>query len=208
MSIRDNILKEYRAEGFDCSTKAGQYEDGKTYYPIVELEKFFYADNPGGQIVCEIHTMNNSYAVVTATLIGTDNKIWKANGYYAHTNADVWGINYLGTAQVNALRAVLNIWFAQKGNYEEPAPSYAPEFFAPSESDFPPQTDLFNKRNGMTLDQAKSFVITSMGNRTIGEIMEKNDPDEIVQLRDKLRFEYEMNTKLAEVAEIILPYIS
>lgn len=210
--IRDKILEEYRAEGFECSTKASQYDDGKTFYPIVELEKFFYADNPGGQIVCEIHTMNNSYAVVTATLIGTDNKIWKANGYYAHSNTDSWGVNYLGTAQANALRAVLNIWFAQKGDTEGAnVPfNFAPENSAPTD-DIPlsPPMSLPDNHGGMTTEQAmKTSLGQPFNGRTIEQIVSFGNPDELIALKNRLQMELQISSNLAPVAKVILPLIS
>lgn len=211
MSVRDKILEDYRAEGFDPKSKLQQFEGDKSFYPCAEKIKFFNADYPHGTIKCEVVLDNNVFATVKATVSCVDGT-WEAYGKWYHTNTDVFGMNYLATAQTVAISKALTLmgYSADKEDSADPdgSKNIMPDGAAPSfEIPMAPPMDISG--NGLTFEQAASTVMYGepFNGRTIKQILDFNKPTEISALRDQLRMELDMQTARAAVAEVILPLI-
>jgi hypothetical protein len=212
MSIRDKILEDYRAEGFDPKSKLQQFEGEKCYYPCAEKIRFFNADYPSGTIKCEVVMDNNIFATVKATVNCVDGSR-EAYGKWYHTNNDVFGMNYLATAQTVAISKALTLmgYSADTEDNTDPdgAKNFAPESSAPDDS-IPLSPPMDFSGNGLSVDQAMATAMYNapFSGQTIRQILANNDPEEITALRDQLRMEVDMQTSRATVAETILPLIS
>lgn len=211
MSVRDKILEEYRAEGFDPKTKIQQFDGGNTYFPCAEKIKFFNADYPGGTIKTEVIIDNNVFATVKATISCVDGTR-EAFGKWYHSNNDVFGMNYLATAQTIAISKALSLWgyAAEKEGDADPdgSKNIAPEDSAPT-IDIPLSPPISISNNGMSVEQAMSTVMYSapFDGKKIKEILDFKNPKEIIALREQLRMDLDMQTSRADVARVILPLI-
>ena len=213
MSIREKILEDYRAEGFNPKTKLQQFEGEKCYYPCAEKIRFFCADYPSGTIKCEVVLDNNVFATVKATVSCVDGT-WEAYGKWYHTNSDVFGMNYLATAQTVAISKALTLmgYSADTEDNTDPdgAKNFAPENSAPTD-DIPlsPPMSLPDNHGGMTKQQAmKTNLGQPFNGRTIEQIISFGNPDELIALKKRLQMELQISSNLAPVAKVILPLIS
>lgn len=213
--IRDKILEDYRAVGFNPKSKLQQFEGEKCYYPCAEKIRFFCADYPSGTIKCEVVLDNNVFATVKATVSCVDGT-WEAYGKWYHTNNDVFGMNYLATAQTVAISKALTLmgYSADAEDNTDPdgAKNFAPENSAPTDDDIPlsPPMSLSNNRGSqLTTEQAMKTVLYGQFNgRTIEQIISFGNPDELIALKNQLQMELDICSSLAPVAKVILPFIS
>ena len=212
MSIRDKILEEYRAEGFDPKTKLCSFEQEKSYFPCAEKIRFFNADYPNGTIITEVILDNNIFATVKAVITCEDGTR-EAYGKWYHSNADVFGMNYLATAQTVAISKALTLlgYSADKEENIDPdgSKNIAPEDSAPTDI-IPTSPPIDISGSGLSVDQAMATVMynSPFNGRTIKQILSDGKQDEITALRDQLRMESDMQTARAPVAEVILPLIA
>lgn len=212
MSIRDKLLHEYREESFDPKTKAKQFEDGKSYFPCSEKIMFFNADYPEGNIVTEITMDNNVFATVKATVRCKDG-VREASAKYYHSNENVFGVNYLASAQTIAISTALSNFGYKTKDEESGDPDgkmvIAPESSAPTEDFIPLSPPMDISGSGLTVEQAMSTAIFSppFSGQTIKQILAMNNPKEIIDLKKILQIDVDIHTSRAAVAEVILPLL-
>lgn len=212
MSIRERILEEYRAEGFDPKTKLSRIDGDKAYYPCAEKIKFFKADYPSGTIKTEVVMDNNVFATVKAIITCNDGTT-EAYGKWYHSNADAFGMNYLSTAQTVAVSKALTFMGYSSDQEDIVDPdgklNIAPEASAPDDM-IPTSPPIDITGNGLSVEQAMATVMynSPFNGETIKQILSENNPEKISALRDQLRSEVDMQTARAAVAEVILPLIS
>ena len=102
------LLGEYKNAEFDLQSKLQTFpESGKRYLPLNERIKMFVADNPNGSIECRVLADNNIFASVEAKITTDSGNCAVAVGKWYHSNNDAFGMNYLKTAQSNALASAL-----------------------------------------------------------------------------------------------------
>ena len=216
--IRSKILSEYKDASFDPTTKLS-YIDGangekKPLFSCTEKIKFFNADYPSGTIKTEVVMDNNIFATVRAIVTCVDGSR-EAFGKWYRSNSDVFGMNYLGTAQTVAISKALTLMGYSANGEDNVDPdgskNIAPEETAPPEDDLiplSPPVDISQK--GMTLDQALATVMYNIpfNGRSIKQILSEHNPGEIATLHQQLEMELDMQTSRAAVAKVILPLLS
>lgn len=191
LSCRDKLLLEYKSNEFDVTKKSAKYDDGSgKYLPLSEKIRMFRSDFPDGNIECTILCDNNVFATVQAKVTCSAGSVTAVAKWY-HNNQDVFGINYLGTAQSNAVSNALRL-LGYDISTEIDAPPKAN--IAPDNMELMPllpeltydesrNSRITNgtipnlkprKNNELTFEQAKTVFINTppFNGKTIGEILE------------------------------------
>ena len=216
----DILLKDYKEGNFELSSKLLSYEDSSgKYLPLSERIKMFRADNPGASIQTKILCDNNIFATVECT-VTTESCSVKAVSKYYHTNSDAFGMNYLSTAQSNALSIALK-WLGYDYN-EKPEPDPAGntnigevELLLPpidSSGYYPDKITGYNKPAPVKKSISDEDVLNTkipnppFANRTIQEILQTNNSEELKKLKEILEFSVKHNTPLSKAAKVALSW--
>lgn len=225
LNCRDKLLAEYKENGFEPSSKLKKYEDGTgSFLPLNEKIRMFRVDFPDGEITTEVVVDNNVMAVVKVTITCDSKGKGKtvAFGKWYHTNNDSYGMNYLQTAQSQALSGALRfLGYVAGGEENEPDPntnkgdiSEMPMPFLFDENQLPvaqmPQTQQLpakKKPEELTFEQACKTVLNTYPfvGKKIEDIL--NSGENIVALIEMLEFQLEQGMALAPVAKAVLPKI-
>ncbi len=219
---RDKLLEEYRNPSFNPQSKIKNAEDGNKYLPLKEKIRMFRSDNPEAFIECRVLVDNNLYASVECRIESSCGSAVAVGKWY-HTNTDVFGKNYLSTAQSNAISNALKLLgYDDYENEDEPSgelnigPVEQLPFILDDNQEYvvnPLVKEGSKKEIGknftLSVNQARTFRIPNVpfGNRTIGDILDNDGPDNIAKLKDILNFAIKHNTPLINVAKVILPLL-
>lgn len=225
LNCRDKLLAEYKADGFEPSSKLKKFEDGTgSFLPLNEKIRMFRVDFPEGEIITEVVVDNNVMAVVKVTITcdSKGNGKTVAFGKWYHTNNDSYGMNYLQTAQSQALSGALRfLGYVAGGEEAEPDPSSnkgdvneMPMPFLFDENQVPiaqmPQTQQLpakKKSDELTFEQACKTVLNlyPYKGKKIEDIL--NSGENILPLIEILEFQLDQGMTLAPVAKAVLPKI-
>lgn len=221
-TCRDILLSEYKTCSFDLHSKLQTFpESGKKYLPLNERIKMFVADNPNGSIECRVLADNNIFASIEAKITTDSGNIAVAVGKWYHSNTDSYGMNYVKTAQSNAVSSALkylgydyteeveaepdgslnkgDIFILDDNQEYIPNPSFVP--VAPKK-----QTNK-TVRTEITVEQAKSTVMTGppFNGMKIADILATKNQRYLDELKNRLVFAVQQGTTLAPIARVILP---
>lgn len=213
-SCREKLLAEYMDESWDVKSKLSKYDDGGTYLPLSEKIRMFRSDFPDGAIECSILIDNNIFATVQCKITCSIGNVTAVAKWY-HNNNDKFGMNYVGTAQSNAVSSALRLLGYDAGSEAE-----APPLSNVSEVELlpPPETLNFNnsaitegnaqpiarKNDILTFEQCKTIAINNppFSGKTVGEILDtKFMLNEFYAL---MRYFVEHKCVLSDAAKIIL----
>ena len=228
----DLLLGEYQSGNFDLQSKLQIFPDnGKRYLPLSERQKMFIADKPNGSIECRVLCDNNIFATVEARITTDSGNTAIAVGKWYHSNNDAFGMNYVKTAQSNAVSAALKFLGYDYTEEIEPEPAGDKNigeivplpFFFDDNQEYnynPPAPPVpqgrkqsigtgVSQTNELTVEQAKSFVINGapFGSMSIGGILNSGNEQFIVELKRRLTLALQQRTTLAPAAKVILPLI-
>lgn len=222
----DVLLGEYKTASFDLQSKLQtDPNSGKRFLPLSERIKMFVADNPNGSIKCRVLINNNIFASVEAKITTDSGNDAIATGQYYHSNTDSYGMNYLKTAQSNAVSSALKYLGYDYTEEIEPEPSgsqnigdifilddnqeYIPAPpVNPAVSHGRPQ-NVTAARSELSIEQAKSFIMSGapFNGQSIGQILDSGNSQFITELKKRLTFAVQQGTTLAPAARVILPLI-
>lgn len=226
-TCRSILLGEYTTGNFDLQSKLQSFpESNKRYLPLNERIKMFVADNPKGSIECRVLMDNNIFATVEARITTDSGNIAVAVGKWYHSNNDAYGMNYVKTAQSNAISSALRFLGYDYTEEVEPDPEgnlnygeVAPLPFAFDDNQTIPLAPAPQVPQGkhqnysdetpseLTVEQAKSFVINGapFGSMSIGKILDSGNSVWIDELRRRFTFAVQQRTSLAPAARVLLP---
>lgn len=219
----DVLLGEYKTASFDLQSKLQIFpESGKRYLPLNERIKMFVTDNPNGSIECRVLADNNIFASVEAKITTDSGNCAVAVGKWYHNNTDAYGMNYLKTAQSNAIGSALKFLGYDYTEEVELEPSGSQNvgdiFILDDNQEYIPAPDSavsqgrpqnVTTRTEMTVEQAKSFIMSGapFNGQSIGQILDSGNSQFITELKKRLSFAVQQGTTLAPAARVILPLI-
>ena len=219
----DVLLGEYKTASFDLQSKLQTFpESGKRYLPLNERIKMFVADNPNGSIECRVLADNNIFASVEAKITTDSGNSAIAVGKWYHNNTDAFGMNYLKTAQSNAIGSALKFLGYDYTEEVELEPSGSQNvgdiFILDDNQEYIPAPDSavsqgrpqnVTPRTEMTVGQAKSIIMSGapFNGQSIGQILDSGNSQFITELKKRLTFAVQQGTTLAPAARVILPLI-
>lgn len=218
--IRDIILSEYKSKDFNIENKFSEYDDGNKFLPLSEKIRMLRSDFPDASIICKVLCDNNVFATVEATVKAGDTTVTAVGKWY-HNNQDVYGINYLASAQSNALSAALKLFGYDCGQDIDPPAKMnvggAIELLPPPDSIY--QTHINEGKvetliddqkidNDISFEQARNVVINNppFCGKTIGEIIDNNY--EMDTFIDLLNCFISNDCALSPVAKVVINAIN
>ncbi len=219
MTIRENLLAEYKKDDFKATEKLKKTDDGNgKYLPLKEKIKMFRADYPDGEINVDVLTDNNIFAAVKVTVKCSCGSA-SAVGKWYHSNNDSYGMNYLSSAQSIALSNALK-FLGYDDSVEEIEPpaelNKGPlDFLDEEESQEikPPIGQPFSQKQKLNIVEKKQKVITyeealSMKlsqspfvGMTVADALKTENVDALI---DMLKFYYNQGTSYAPYAKVVL----
>lgn len=222
-ACRDKLLAEYKNNNFEPSEKLKSDNEGKKYLPLKEKLKMFRADNPDGNIECRVLVDNNIFASVECRITSSCGCATAVGKWY-HTNTDVFGKNYLSTAQSNAVSIALK-FLGYDDTMDEEEPNGEQNIGEVTQLPFIldenqeyrvnplikecPKETVTNPNNSISVNQARTIRVANQpfANRTIGDILDNDGPENIKKLKAILEFSIKHNTPLSVAAKVILPIL-
>lgn len=223
-ACRDKLLAEYKNNNFEPSEKLKSDNEGKKYLPLKEKLKMFRADNPDAKIICSVLVDNNIFATVQCEIITSSGGGAIASAKWYHTNTDVFGKNYLSTAQSNAVSIALKL-LGYDDTQDEEEPNGEQNIGDIKQLPFIldenqgyrvnplikecPKEIVTNPKNSISVNQARTIRVANQpfANRTIGDILDNDGPENIKKLKAILEFSIKHNTPLSVAAKVILPIL-
>lgn len=207
-NIRDLILDEYKDEKFEVTSKVKKYDDGTKYIPLAEKIRMFRSDYPNAEINCTVLADNNIFATVQCEIKSEGGNVIAVAKWY-HNSLNVYGINYLATAQSNAVSTALRLLGYDVASEYPDADvdlnmNISEDHLSPS-----PKTlsESVQEAKYTSFEQCKNIVINNppFCGKTVGEIIESNFM--INEFIDLMNYFVKNNCVLSDPAKIILKNI-